>query len=131
MMVHLGHKISMYYFSCSGGPSVLSIKSPLQNFLSGLRFLHLVDLWVTVHSSTSWAGKYPVGHVTPDMCFFMLRWGRYRLHKKHVGTRYAEPVFLHPVGFTVHVMHSGVSVAQNINALFFILRWDECGFQKK
>jgi hypothetical protein len=92
-MVHLGHKISMYYFSCSGGPSVLSIKSPLQNFLSGLRFLHLVDLWVTVHSSTSWAGKYPVGHVTPDMCFFMLRWERYRLHKKHVGTRYAEPVF--------------------------------------
>jgi hypothetical protein len=63
--------------------------------------------------------------------FFMLRWERYRLHKKHVGTRYAEPVFLHPVGFTVHVMHSGVSVAQNIDALFFILRWDECGFHKK
>jgi hypothetical protein len=72
MMVHLGHKISMYYFSCSGGPSVVSIKSPLQNFLSGLRFLHLVDLWVTVLSGTSWAGKYPVGHVMPDMCFLCL-----------------------------------------------------------
>jgi hypothetical protein len=33
----------------------------------------------------------------------------YGFYKKRVRTRYSELVFLHPVGFAVHVMHSGAS----------------------
>jgi hypothetical protein len=30
-----------------------------------------------------------------------------------------------------HVVHSGASGPRNIDALFFLLRWDRSGFQKK
>jgi hypothetical protein len=43
--------------------------------------------------------------------FFMLGWGRYRFDKKHARTHYIELVFLYPVGFAGHVMHSGASGA--------------------
>jgi hypothetical protein len=39
------------------------------------------------------------------------------------GTCCAEYVFLHPVGSACHVMHSGLSGPQNVNPLFFVLRW--------
>jgi hypothetical protein len=41
--------------------------------------------------------------------FFMVEWDRYRFNKKRVGTRYAELVFLHPVGSVGHVVHTGAS----------------------
>jgi hypothetical protein len=41
--------------------------------------------------------------------------------KKHARTRYNELLFLHPVGSADHIVHSCVSVAQNANALFFML----------
>jgi hypothetical protein len=51
--------------------------------------------------------------------------------KKHVGALYAKLVFLHPVGSVGHVVHSGVYRARNVEALFFLLRWDQNGFHKK
>jgi hypothetical protein len=46
-----------------------------------------------------------------DVLFFILGWDQYGLHKKRAGTRYAELVFFHPVGFVGHVVRSGASGA--------------------
>jgi hypothetical protein len=46
-----------------------------------------------------------------DAPFFMVSRDRYGFHKKHVGTRYAELLFLHPVGSAGNVVHSGASRA--------------------
>jgi hypothetical protein len=42
-------------------------------------------------------------------------------HKKHVGTRYTEHVFLHLVQSVGHIVHFGASRVRNIDALFFLL----------
>jgi hypothetical protein len=44
-----------------------------------------------------------------SMHFFMPAWAQNKSHKKRTRTRYAELVFLHSVGFTCHVVHSGAS----------------------
>jgi hypothetical protein len=46
-----------------------------------------------------------------DALFFILGWDQYGLHKKRAGTRYAELVFFHPVGFVGHVVRLGASGA--------------------
>jgi hypothetical protein len=61
----------------------------------------------------------------------MVGWAQGCFHKKHAGTYYAELVFLHQVGCTDHVVHCGVSGAQNVIALFFMLGWESYGFDKK
>jgi hypothetical protein len=40
-------------------------------------------------------------------------------------------MFLHPVGSTGHVVHSGASGAQNVDAIFFMLVRDWYSFHKK
>jgi hypothetical protein len=60
----------------------------------------------------------------------MIRWDRYGFYKKCVRTRYAELLFLHPLGSAGHIMHSGASGLRNVNALFFMLEWDQYGFNK-
>jgi hypothetical protein len=57
--------------------------------------------------------------------------GPVRFHKKHTGTRYAKFLVLHLVGAAGHVVHSGASGVQNIDALLFMLGWDWYGFEKK
>jgi hypothetical protein len=51
--------------------------------------------------------------------------------KNCVRTHYGKLEFLHPMGSTVHVLHSGASEAQNVDILFFMLSWDRYGFNKK
>jgi hypothetical protein len=61
----------------------------------------------------------------------MLGWDRYGFHKKCGRIYYAEPMVLHLVGSAGHVVHSGASGAQNVDALFFTLGWDRYGFHQK
>jgi hypothetical protein len=46
-----------------------------------------------------------------DVLFFMLMWAWCGSPKKHVGTRYAELLFFHPMGSVGHVVRSGASGA--------------------
>jgi hypothetical protein len=43
-----------------------------------------------------------------DAEFFMFRWHQFRFNKNGAETHYAELVFLRPVGFAGHVVHTGV-----------------------
>jgi hypothetical protein len=58
-------------------------------------------------------------------------WKALAFDRKHTRTHYAELVFLHLVRFVSDVVHSGASGVENIDALFFMLRWPPCGLHKK
>ncbi len=50
---------------------------------------------------------------------------------KSVLRHYSKLVFLRLVRSTDYVLHSGASEARNVDALYFMLRWDWYGFHKK
>jgi hypothetical protein len=60
----------------------------------------------------------------------MIRWDWYRFDKTSAGTRYAKVVFLLVMGSAGHVVHSGASRAQHVDALFFMLEWARSALQK-
>jgi hypothetical protein len=62
---------------------------------------------------------------------FMVESAWFGSHKKHIGTCYADLVFLHLVGCIGHVVRSGACGVRNVNAQFFMLRWARCGSNKK
>jgi hypothetical protein len=60
----------------------------------------------------------------------MLRWDQYEFDKKHIMTRYIKLVFLHPVGFAIHIVHSSASIIRNSNTIFFMLGGDQYGLEE-
>jgi hypothetical protein len=66
-----------------------------------------------------------------DTLFFMLGWDQYGFEKKYIRTRYAELLFLHPVGSTGHVVPFGASRERIIDTLIFKLRLGRYEFDKK
>jgi hypothetical protein len=66
-----------------------------------------------------------------DTLFFLLGWDQYGFEKKYIRTRYAELLFLHPVGSTGHVVPFGASGERIIDTLFFKLRLGRYEFDKK
>jgi hypothetical protein len=58
--------------------------------------------------------------MSQQMCVFSIRWD---LQVEHVGARYAEFVFLHPVESLGHVVRSSASGARNIDPLCFRHGW--------
>jgi hypothetical protein len=57
--------------------------------------------------------------------------GPIQVKQKNAGTRYAELVFLHPVGSAGHVIRCGASRAWILDTLFSMLGCTRCGFRKK
>jgi hypothetical protein len=117
-MVHPGRETLKHHFSCSGGTGLDCKKGTPEYGTFNMCFSVRWDRRVTL--------CIPVCLGVRRRCtIFMLGYNQYRFHKNHAGTHYVELLFLHPVGFAGDVVDSSVSGVQKVDALFFVLRWDQ------
>jgi hypothetical protein len=109
--MRLGHKSPTHYYSCLGGTGTDLTKSAPGLVMPSLCFCIRWEL--RVRKCIPVCLRQEV-----DTLFFMLWSDRYRFHKNHAGTLYAKLVFLHPVGYAGHIVHSDASGSRNVNTLF-------------
>jgi hypothetical protein len=140
----VGYETSTHYFSCSGGPGAVSTNGAPGHVMTNLCFCIQWDMRLTYYVLVQWCiratkCRYTIFHALVQWCIqgvkrrhtIHARVGQYGFHKRRQWTRYAEHVFLHPVGSACYVMHSGAFRAQNVNALFFMFGWARCGYKKR
>jgi hypothetical protein len=121
LIVHSGaFRVDALFFML-GWARCRSHKSAQEHVTSNLSFCIWYDLWLMKCIQG-------VNH----RCTIFHAWvAPVRIPDEALHEMFADLVFLHPVGYAGHVVHSGASGPRSVDALFFMLGWDWYGFHKK
>jgi hypothetical protein len=95
---------SMHNFSCTGGTNTDCTKTRRHTIRRTCVLHPVVSAGNVVHSCVLGAPNF-------DALFFVLGQDWNGFHKKHVRKSYIELLFLHPLGYVGHLVHSGASGA--------------------
>jgi hypothetical protein len=93
--------------------------------------LHRTNVFTSCGICGSHSAFRCIQGVKCQQTIFHVRVGPLQIQQNRTGTRYAELVFLHPLGSMGHVVHSSASGVRNFYTLFFMLGRDRFGFNKK
>jgi hypothetical protein len=96
-----GPERSIYFSHALGGPQRIPQKSCRDT-------LHRTYAFASIGIYESCSAFWSIRGAKHQHSIFMLRWDQFRSHKKRTRIRYAELVFLHPVGSLGHVVCSVV-----------------------